>query len=80
MQPLMEPLVRYTPPTRYDVAPYGAVCTVKGETELADQMYIQVNKDDSIANWIDIGTFLEIIFKDKMHDPVFVAQCLDRYK
>lgn len=76
----MEPLVRYTPPTRYDMAPFGTICTVKGETELGDQMYIQVHKEDSNANWIPMGIFLEAVFKNKLIDPQFIIDCLERYK
>ena len=75
----MEPLVRYTIPTRYDEAEYGQLCIVKGEDSSQDMYYIQITKDPDAYTWVPMGEFLEKAFEDKLLAEAFVEDCLKLY-
>ena len=45
---------RFSKPTRYDLAPYGAMCKYEKE------YFIQVSKDPETSNWLTMGEFLKI--------------------
>jgi hypothetical protein len=73
---MAEPLVRYTLPTRYDDAPYGSICIIKGGKE--DRYYIQTS--DQHNTWIEIGVFLTKVFSTHLQDEKFMKKCLEDYK
>ena len=75
-----EIITRYTTPTRYDKAPYGAICKVVDEDKYG--LYIQVRSDDvEESHWLKMGDFLEIVFKQEiLSDRDFIDGCLDLYK
>jgi hypothetical protein len=77
----MERLIRYTAPTKYDLAPYGTVCTVKGDQYKSepDQVFIQVGEGET-STWVSYGEFLEVVFKNKSSDNVFINDNLSKYK
>ena len=61
--------IRYTAPSKYDHAEYGAVCrVVDGTTE---QYYIQASKKKDITRWMKSGDFFDMVCGRKMNDPVF---------
>jgi hypothetical protein len=74
----MEKVIRYTVPTRYDVAPYGAIVTVVGEND-SQKMFIQLGQEEH-SHWMGLGDFLEQTFKTEIDDPEFVKGCLSLYK
>lgn len=73
-------ILRYTIPTRYDKAPYGAICKVIEEDKY--EIYIQVASDDVEENhWLKMGDFLEVAFKKEiLTDKEFIKSCLELYK
>lgn len=70
----MEPLQRYTNPTKYDIAKYGQVC-VHG-----DKYFIQVSKNPDIANWLEFGDFLFLVYRKSILSDDFLSQCLSMYE
>jgi hypothetical protein len=74
-------ILRYTVPTRYDKAPYGAICKVSYEGD-KHEFYIQIASDDVEENhWLKMGDFLEIAFrKEILEDKEFIKGCLELYK
>lgn len=74
-------ILRYTVPTRYDKAPYGAICKVVSDGDKFD-LYIQLASDDVEENhWLKMGDFLEVAFKKEiLNDKDFIKSCLELYK
>lgn len=72
--------VRYTIPTRYDIAPFGTMCVVIGETEEQRFYYIQLSTNELIAAWEPINDFLGYVFQDEITDQNFIDECLHIYK
>ena len=71
--------IRYTRPTKYDKAPYGDLCVVKGEQGTLDEIYIQTNKSEEISSWVYVGDFLMIAQKHLLHNKDFIEKCLEDY-
>ena len=73
-------ILRYTIPTRYDKAPYGAICKVVTDGDKFD-LYIQIASDKvEESHWLKIGDFLEAAFKREiLEDPEFIQSCLKLY-
>lgn len=74
----MDVLERFSIPTKYDSAPYGALCSVKQDDNTAFY-YIQTSNDPDVAHWERIGEFLEHLFLDVMKDVSFRKECLTQY-
>lgn len=74
-----EVLVRYSSPTKYDLAPYGTICQVLGDNAVQEALHIQVGHGET-STWITMGEFLEKVFKDKLLDASFIQECLQSYK
>ncbi len=70
-------LIRYSAPTKYDTALYGAIW-IQMLDDCKD-MYIQVSKDDQNPQWIRIGKFLEKAFSANLFDEDFISKCLEAY-
>jgi hypothetical protein len=70
--------VRYTIPTRYDLAPFGQVCKVMGDDESVT-LYIQTGHDQDTSTWVPMSIFLEKVFKSFLDDPTFIKECLEIY-
>jgi hypothetical protein len=68
--------VRYTPPSRFDQAPFGKVVYVAQDDDKTTDVYIQLNTDETNANWQKIGVFFEVIFNDLIKDQDFIQECL----
>ena len=76
-------------PSKYDVAPYGTMCKVMGDND-SSELYVQLGReivDDwrqpGVAlggDWKPIGKLLEGAFKDKLDDPIFIQECLQKYQ
>jgi hypothetical protein len=73
-------ILRYTTPTRYDKASYGAVCKILREGE-KHEYYIQVSHDNiENSEWMRVGDFLEIAFRKAINDRIFIDDCLKLYE
>jgi hypothetical protein len=70
----MNIIERYSNPTRYDIAAYGQLC-IHG-----DKYFIQVSKNPDIANWLELGVFLELCYRKSILNDDFLAQCLSMYE
>lgn len=73
--PKNERLVRYSHPTRLDIAPYGKIW----ESIINDDfpvLYIQASTDEHTPNWIRLGDFLERAFVNLLHEESFIQECL----
>lgn len=71
--------IRYTLPTKYDVAPYGTIVDVVDENMVIEQSYIQLGDDKHIV-WMKLGDFFVEAFKEEIKNPEFIAGCLQLYK
>lgn len=69
--------LKYTVPTRYDMAPYGQIWVKANDSNVVD-VFIQASKNDS-PNWISMGQLLERAFSEKLSDPEFINECLEIY-
>ena len=74
----MEPIVRYTHPTKYDQAPIGSLwkCIID---PTCTTIYIQVSNDSTKPQWLRIGAFFEDVFKQDLENRGFLIDCLSRY-
>lgn len=70
----MDILQRYTNPTKYDIAKYGQLC------KHGDKYFIQVSKNPDIANWLEIGEFLSVVYRKSILNDDFLAKCLSMYE
>lgn len=70
----MEIITRYSIPTRYDPAPFGAICRVTKSSEIV--YYIQICKESNKYNWIRLGDFFETIFLPQISNDNFIEYCL----
>lgn len=70
-----EPVVRYTAPGKYDLAPGGTICKVMGDGE-AYELFVQLGESLDLPNWQPIGKLLEKAFNPFITDPDFISQCL----
>jgi hypothetical protein len=70
----MDILQRYTNPSKYDIAKYGQLC------KHGDQYFIQVSKNPDIANWLEIGDFLTVVFQESILSNDFISECLSKYE
>jgi hypothetical protein len=70
-----EPVIRYTAPGKYDVAPGGTICKVMGDGE-DYEFFVQLGDSLDLPNWQPIGKLLEKAFRPFFNDPDFISQCL----
>lgn len=69
---------RIFPPSRYDNAEYKTICQVRGETKLT--YYIQISKDPDRPIWLTLGEFFEKTFNHRIHDSIFIDECLKYFE
>lgn len=72
-------LVRYTPPTRFDVGEYGQIWE-KLNDDNSHELWIQTNTEESNPLWVRVGYVLEKVFSAQMYDEKFLKECLEKYK
>lgn len=72
----MDTSIRYTPPSRFDQAPFGKIVYVAQGDEKKNEIYIQLSPDETNANWQKIGVLFESIFADLSNDKDFIQECL----
>jgi hypothetical protein len=76
-------LVRYSNPTKYDLAPQGTIWKVCVDDK-KNYCYIQLGTENDVSEWKLMGEFLEKAFlpffaDEKTHSQKFVEHCLDLY-
>jgi hypothetical protein len=69
---------RFTIPTRYDSEPFGTIVKFIGEND-SYELWIQLSKDEKIADWKKVRYLLEETFKDLLTDSEFINACLGIY-
>lgn len=74
------PMIRYTaPPTKYDAAPYGTVCTVHISDDGTDsRLYIQTAQEPENPQWTAIEELVIQAFKPQFENPCFIQDCLQK--
>jgi hypothetical protein len=70
--------VRYTPPSKYDLAEFGETVDVMTE-EGKYSTYIQLSTNAEVSCWLKIGDFWAIVLDDKPQDRGFMKTCLSLY-
>jgi hypothetical protein len=75
----MDLMNRYTPPSKYDLAPFGTIVKVIGDGE-ETELYIQLSKDEMNANWKKVRHLLERTFSEYIDNKDFINACLDIYQ
>lgn len=70
-----EIVIRYSAPTKYDVAKFGTIYKVMGDDE-SYELFVQLSEEDSVANWQPMSYLLEKTFRSFLTNPDFVSQCL----
>jgi hypothetical protein len=71
-------LIRYSPPTRYDIAPFGTICKVIDDGN-TPKYFIQFNKEPDTARWESMSYLLENVFNDYITNTEFIDACLKAY-
>jgi hypothetical protein len=66
-------LVRYTHPTKFEIAPYGTIW--KAMEDDKHMLFIQLGKEENV-NWVKMGDFLEGIFGKIIGEEEFIEGCL----
>lgn len=69
--------VRYTMPSRLDLAPYGTIVKVIGDNDY--ELYVQLATEEGSANWKKVRNLLEFVFSDYLCSKDFMDACLDIY-
>lgn len=75
----MEKVMKYSCPTKYDMAPYSTMWRAHKDNDECD-VFIQVSEIIQEPTWINIGTFLEKSFEEQLENENFIDDCLKRYK
>jgi hypothetical protein len=70
-----EEITRYTAPGRYDVAPGGTICKVKGDGE-DYELFVQLGGSLDLPNWQPVGKLFEKAFGEFISDQDFISRCL----
>ena len=72
-------LIRYSKPTKFDHAPFGAVWRYVDENDVYTETYVQIGNKETIPEWSSIGTVLAKAFQEFIHDDDFMKECLRLY-
>jgi hypothetical protein len=79
MQEITDNQLRYTIPSKYDLAPFGTRCNIMIDDNQIQQ-YIQITQTPDTAEWIRLGNFFEMIFAELSNDPEFIQSCTNFYR
>jgi len=69
--------LRYTPPTKYDVAPKGTVCKVICDNDLYT-LYIQVSSEE-VPNWLKMSDFFNVALHSLCGTPGLLEALMNLY-
>lgn len=70
----MNEVVRYSMPSKYDVAKFGTICKVMGDNE-SFELFIQLGAPEG-SDWKPINYLLEKTFDPFITNPDFISLCL----
>lgn len=73
MKDSMRIIERFTNPSKHVQEPYGTLW------KNGDSYFIQLSKDPETANWLSIGDFLAIVYKDYIENDEFIEVSLRVY-
>lgn len=73
------PKIRYTaPPTKYDVAPLGTLCSVlKNDDGTDTELFIQTSLDENDPIWLSAAEIVLQRYRNELQNPCFVVSCLE---
>jgi hypothetical protein len=72
---LNEPVIRYSAPGRYDVAPGGTICKVMGDGS-DYTLFVQLSESSEAPHWEPVGNLLEKAFGQFLNNQDFISRCL----
>ena len=83
--PEVKIFTRYNMPTKYDKAPYGALCIVYMSSDnqlekIDEKLFIQVSEDEEQPHWVTTAHILEQIFFKSLKKQAFLKEILDLFK
>jgi hypothetical protein len=70
-------LIKYTPPSKYEIAPYGTTWQVEKSDKPLDY-YIQISKDEQNPCWLPMGDFLVLVNQKHILEEKFINECLSK--
>jgi hypothetical protein len=73
----LNPLERYSKPTKFDLASYGTLW--KDISEDKSSWYVQMSNEET-PRWEPLGYVLETAFNTHILDQKFLDECLRLYK
>lgn len=75
------PIIRYKSPTRYDRAPFNAICHVIKDPETPiPTLFVQINKnEEEYSRWVDFGEILKGAHLSHLLDEQRRAQWIEAY-
>ena len=74
----METLVKYSVPTKLDIAPFGTTWTAL-IGDIGKETYIQLSTDIESPRWEKLGYLLEKAFEDRLNDEKFMNEILEKF-
>lgn len=74
-------MIKYvSPPTKVDIAPQGTICSLFLNDDGTEQeLYIQTSLNENDPVWISAQDLLLTVYKDRLKDASFLADCLKQY-
>ena len=72
-------LKRYRPPTKYDIAYYGALCKVMIDDDDIYELYIQISEEEE-PHWERLGDLLEKIHEEEYQSEKSRISLIETYK
>ena len=69
----MNVLERFVNPSKHVLEPYGSIA------KNGEQYFIQVSKEEGVANWITLGELLVSRFGGSNLTDDFIKECLQSY-
>jgi hypothetical protein len=73
-------IIRYTTaPTKYDIAPYGTICTLYlNDDGTNSRLYIQTSSEEQDPVWLTLEQVVIQAYKPLFSNPCFIQDCLEK--
>lgn len=68
-------LVKYTTPTKYDIAPYATAWVISLDG-LKDRLWLQTSQDMDRMDWVEMPELLGCVFEQFYSNKHFIEECL----
>lgn len=68
-------LVKYTTPTKYDIAPYATAWVLAADNN-KDRLWIQTSEDMAWMDWKEMPELMECAFESFYGNKNFIEECL----